>query len=84
MPTISTFYGIVIMMYLKDKEHNPPHIHAFYNDSVGVFDITTGELIHGEFPKTARKLVKKFISDYRNELLDMWNNATYRKLKWID
>ena len=24
MPTISCFYGIIIVMYLRDKEHNPP------------------------------------------------------------
>jgi len=28
MPTISYFYGIIIVMYLRNKEHNPPHIHA--------------------------------------------------------
>ena len=28
MPTISCFYGIIIVMYLRNKEHNPPHIHA--------------------------------------------------------
>ena len=29
MPTISVFYGIAIKLYLREKEHNPPHIHAF-------------------------------------------------------
>ena len=24
MPTISSFYGITIVMFQKDKEHNPP------------------------------------------------------------
>ena len=28
MLTICVFYGIIIMLYLKDKEYNPPHIHA--------------------------------------------------------
>ena len=28
MPTISSFYGIIILMHLTSKEHNPPHIHA--------------------------------------------------------
>ena len=28
MPTISSFYGIIIVMYLRNKEHNPPHNHA--------------------------------------------------------
>lgn len=27
MPTISKFYGIVILMYFKN-EHNPPHFHV--------------------------------------------------------
>jgi hypothetical protein len=28
MPTIATFYGILILMYWRD--HGPPHIHAMY------------------------------------------------------
>ena len=43
MPTISTFYGIITMMYLRDKEHNPPHIHTFYEDEAASFFIATGE-----------------------------------------
>ena len=30
MPEISRFLGIVIYMYFND--HNPPHLHAEYND----------------------------------------------------
>lgn len=37
MPVISRFRGIVIKMYLKQKEHNPPHIHAIYGDYIGMF-----------------------------------------------
>ena len=32
MPTICTFYGIMIIMHLTNKEHNPPHIHAIYGE----------------------------------------------------
>lgn len=32
MPTISHFYGIIIVMYLRNKEHNPPHVHAITQD----------------------------------------------------
>ena len=28
MPVISRFSGIIIKMYLRQSEHNPPHIHA--------------------------------------------------------
>jgi hypothetical protein len=32
MPTISMFFGIIIRMYYAPKEHNPPHIHVYYQD----------------------------------------------------
>lgn len=32
MPTLSMFYGIIIRMYYAPKEHNPPHIHAYYQN----------------------------------------------------
>ena len=32
MPEISLFYGIKVKMYYDD--HNPPHFHAEYNDSM--------------------------------------------------
>ena len=32
MPTISMFYGIIIRMYCAPNEHNPPHIHVYYQD----------------------------------------------------
>lgn len=43
MPTISHFYGITIVMYLRYKEHNPPHIHAITQDFDAPFSIETGE-----------------------------------------
>ena len=39
MPEISRFYGIVIKMFFKPKEHEPSHIHALYGECVGVFDL---------------------------------------------
>nr|WP_218962695.1 DUF4160 domain-containing protein [Mesotoga sp. H07.pep.5.3] len=32
MPTISMFYGIMVRMYCSPGEHNPPHIHVYYQD----------------------------------------------------
>ena len=61
MPTISNFYGIIIVMYLRNKEHNPPHIHAITQDYAAPFLIETGELIEGELPTKAKNLVKEFI-----------------------
>lgn len=30
MPGITRFYGIIIKMFFRKKEHNPTHIHAVY------------------------------------------------------
>ena len=30
MPVIARFYGIVVKMFFKPKEHDPAHIHAVY------------------------------------------------------
>lgn len=80
MPTICNLYGIVIVMFLRDKEHNPPHIHAITQDYAAPFLIKTGELIEGDFPPKQAQIVKQFINRYRDELEEMWETETYRKL----
>ena len=30
MPVIARFFGITIKMYLRQKEHNPPHIQDYF------------------------------------------------------
>lgn len=80
MPTIASFYGIVIMMFLLDKENNPPHIHAFYSEFEASFAINNGEILNGIFPKNGKKLVKQFVNRYKIELLEMWNTGNYKKL----
>lgn len=80
MPTISKFYGIIIVMYLRNKEHNPPHIHAITDDFDAPFLISSGELMEGYFPPKAIAMVKEFISKYQNELLTMWKTEQYVKL----
>lgn len=48
MPVLSRFYGIIIRMYFLQSEHNPPHIHAIYNDDVAAIDFMNG----GSFGRT--------------------------------
>ena len=84
MPTISTFYGIIIMMYLRDKEHNPPHIHAFYGDEAASFYISNGEIYEGSFPARAKKMVKEFVLKYQEQLFEMWETGEYKKLKGLE
>jgi hypothetical protein len=75
MPTISMFFGIIIRMYMGKKEHNPPHIHAIYQDSTAEFLVAEGQLISGDFPIKQRKLVEAWIELHREELLADWELA---------
>lgn len=67
-------------MYLRNKEHNPPHIHAITQDFDAPFSIETGEIMDGVFPPKSTALVKQFISKYRKELEEMWKTEKYVKL----
>ena len=80
MPTISYFCGIIIVMYLRDKEHEPPHIHAITQDFDAPFLISTGEIMDGFFPPKAKKMVKEFIQENQKELEKMWKSGVYGKL----
>lgn len=80
MPTISYFQGIIIVMYFRNKEHNPPHVHAITQDFDAPFLLATGEIMEGEFPPKAKALVKKFINKYQGELEEMWKTEKYKKL----
>ena len=53
MPVLSRFYGIIIRMYFLQSEHNPPHIHAIYNEDVAAIDFMTGEVLEGHLPPKA-------------------------------
>ena len=81
MPTISSFNGVIIFMNLKEKEHNPPHVHAVTPDDVAPFLISTGEMmVTTHFSPKAKKMVKEFILRNQDELLEMWETGNYRKL----
>ncbi len=73
MPVISRFYGIVIKMYFRQAEHNPPHFHAIYGEFVGSIDIQTGEMLEGDLPRRALKIVQEWAEQHRSELLTMWD-----------
>ena len=43
MPEIARFYGMVIKMFFRKTEHNPPHIHVSYGDYAGLIDLLNVE-----------------------------------------
>ena len=80
MPEISRFYGIVIKMFFKPKEHEPSHIHALYGEYVGIFDLQSMEMTEGDIPKKAQELIKEWLYKNQEELLKMWETQKLRKL----
>lgn len=80
MPEISRFYGIVIKMFFKPREHEPSHIHALYGEYMGEFNIRTMEMVVGDLPTKAQELVVEWLTRHQAELQDMWESQTIRKL----
>lgn len=80
MPEITRFYGIVIKMFFKPKEHEPSHIHALYGEYMGEFNIQTLEMIQGDLPRKAQELVIEWLKNHQNELQKMWDSQTIQKL----
>jgi len=72
MPTISTFYGIIVRMFKEDDEkHNLPHIHAKYNE----YEIAVsfnGEILEGKMPVKQLKFLQAWIAIHEEDLKVNW------------
>lgn len=76
MPTVTMFYGILVMMLFKDTDHhNLPHIHVEYQDFSAVLSIPDGEVLKGDFPIKKLKMVQAWIAIHEDELLMDWKLA---------
>ena len=82
MPVIARFYGILVKMYFR--EHGIPHFHAIYGEYNGVFDIETLEMIEGDLPARAQRLIKEWATHYQTDLRGMWDSQEYRNLPGLD
>lgn len=70
MPRISFFYGIAITMYFYD--HEPPHFHAQYAEHHALIAIGSGEVLVGDLPTRALRLVAEWADLHRGELEADW------------
>ena len=77
MPTISTFFGVVIQMYWR--EHGPPHFHAIYAEHEAVIDIREVRVARGSLPRRALALVIEWAVEHRDELLENWDLCSQLK-----
>ena len=80
MPVIARFYGVVIKMYFRQSEHNPPHIHAIYGEYIGAINIRTSDMLEGDLPKRALKMVQEWVSQHERKLMNMWETQEFTEL----
>ncbi len=74
MSYVSMFFGIIIRMFYS--EHNPPHFHAEYQGSEGIFNFE-GDMLQGNIKSnTALKLIKEWAVLRNAELEENWKNIT--------
>ena len=74
---------MVVKMYYFSNEHNPPHIHVIYGESVGVINILNGKMIQGDLPSRALKIIEEWTILHSGELLEMWNTQEFKVLSSI-
>jgi hypothetical protein len=76
MPSLSTFYGIIIYMYFMDnQQHNLPHIHVKYQENEVVVSIPDGEILEGSIPSSKMKILQAWIEIHQDELVADWQLA---------
>ena len=72
MPTIAMFFGSIIRMYYAPKEHNPPHVHAYFQDRTITIKIEDCEIIDGQMPVRQLRLIQAWMEIHKDELLADW------------
>ena len=77
MPTISEFFGILILMYYND--HAPPHFHARYGEYEALIRISPPGLLKGKLPPRALSLVIEWAQINEIKLIEDWNHAAHNK-----
>lgn len=74
MPEISRFVGIVIRMFVEAGErHHRPHLHAYYQDRVGLVGIEPVEILACDLPPKQERLVLAWAEIHETELRASWD-----------
>lgn len=61
-----------------------PHFHAIYGEHNAVFAIETLNMLEGDFPIRARRLVQEWARQYKEELQTMWLHQEFRQLPGLE
>ena len=82
MPAISRYLGISV--YIRYRDHPPPHFHVHYAEKRAIIDIETMRIIEGELPAriyglVAEPTVAEWGIRYRALLRENWRRARARE-----
>ena len=80
MPEICRFYGIIIRMYLIDREHPPHHIHIKYGEREAVMELHNLTVTEGNIPIKCRQLVREWAALHQQELIEMWDTQSFHTI----
>jgi hypothetical protein len=80
----STFLRDHYQDVLQPSEHGVPHFHAIYGEFDGVFSIETLEMLEGDMPLRAQRLIQEWGQQYQDELLDMWKRQVFKQLPGLE
>lgn len=73
MPTIAIVDGVRLVVYPRD--HEPPHMHAFFGEHEVVIDIATGSSLQGHLPRAKLRAVEEWLDANRDRVAYIWQQT---------
>ncbi len=70
MPTLAVFYGLTVTMYYRD--HGQAHFHVRYAEHDAKIALANLNVIDGDLPRRALKLIRKWADKHHDELEEAW------------
>ncbi|MEO5644607.1 MAG: DUF4160 domain-containing protein [Bacteroidia bacterium] len=55
-----------VRIYVRSREHLPPHVHAFCGDDVALVNIRTGEIVGGYLSAKKLRIVQLWLDEGEN------------------
>lgn len=59
-------------LQLREKDHEPMHVHLVGGDVNAKFDLATFELLAGDVPAGLKQEVLQWLADHQVELIQEW------------
>jgi len=67
-----------------EHEHGIPHFHAIYGEHNAVFSIKNAEVIEGDLPSRADRMVKEWAIQHKSELMKMWQGQEFHQIPGLE